>query len=176
MTPAVYPPPPDLQVYPLSALFLWPISNTSPVPVDPTKGYRNWQYTGPLPPGKTTASLYNYGYYTGTGDYGSASITYGEAMSPPNIAAANLDAPDALAIEAGAYGLLAHPVPARALLATESISSVVFLGLQVRNSAWAAPPTPQQSTDSSTLQQILENTAETLAIVKTLPGAVTPGA
>lgn len=113
--------------------------------------------TDPIPAGKTANSLVNLGYFTSGGDYGMFSITYGEAMSPPNIAPSNLDAAATAVIEAGPYGLKAYPVPARALLPTESVSTISFLGLQVTNSAYTIPapaPTAQQSTDSTTLAEL----------------------
>lgn len=146
MTPsATFPPPPNSETYYLTELNQVPRISVSTVPVNPLQGFRPWQLPSPIPAGKTTSSLYNYGYFTATGDYGSASITYGEAMAPPNVAAADLDKASSDALEAGPYGLLARPIPARPSLDSETIFPTPF-GLMVRNSAYVAPSDPATAT------------------------------
>lgn len=158
------PPPPNQPTYGISALYLYPVFQSSPT-FDPSKPFKSWQM--PADPTADPDEFVILRYYTPTGVYKSFAITYGEAMAPPNIEPGGLTGDQQVQYQAGPYGQQARPIPARAIIAgVEEIQVIAGIGVQVINSGYVAPPqpqTPQQTTDS-------QNIAECLRILKGMAG------
>ena len=151
--PAVFPPPPNAARYGIAALNLVPTFQTSPT-LNPNAREKSWQeaFDPTLNPNQATVKY----YYDATGTYQPFVITNGDAMAPPNLAPVGQTPAQEAALQGSVFELQpAFPVPARALLPTESIDIVMGV-VWVVNSAYVEPPQPQTTQQSTDSQNIAE--------------------
>ena len=159
-SPAVFPPIPNAETYTVSALFLYPVFQTS-VSFDPTKRSKSWQMPLDLTLNPNQATVMYY--YDATGTYQPFIITYGDAMAPPNLAPVGQTPAQEAALQGSVFELQpACPVPARAIVVGVEEMTDVMGVLWVKNSSYVPPPQPQttqQTADSAKLTQIALDTA-----------------
>ena len=151
--PAVFPPPPNAARYGIAALNLVPTFQASPT-LNPNAREKSWQeaFDPTLNPNQATVKY----YYDAAGTYQPFVITNGDAMAPPNLAPVGQTPAQEAPLQGSVFELQpAFPVPARALLPTESIDIVMGV-VWVVNSAYVEPPQPQTTQQSTDSQNIAE--------------------